>query len=165
MRNHFLKHQIFRLMNSVFSKLLPLFMFLAVVSCKKDDEQTTAELLTHSDGWILVAATVSPPIVDPTTGISFTDIYATMDDCEKDDIVFLKSDGTYIQDEGAAKCDPSEPQTTTGTWSLDADGKTLTIDTETYTLVSVSKSQLKISTQLDLGTGTTYALTLTLEHP
>lgn len=140
-------------------------MFLAVVSCKKDDEKTTTELMTHSDGWIIVAATVSPPIVDPTTGTSISDFYAFMDDCDKDDVMYLKTDGTYIQDEGSTKCDPSDPQTTTGTWSLSADGKTMTIDSDTYTLISVSKSEMKVSTQLDLGTGTTYTITMTLEHP
>lgn len=52
------------------------------------------------------------------------DYLALMDDCEKDNILKLKDDGTYTEDDAGTVCDPSE--TMQGTWQLH--GNTLTSD-------------------------------------
>jgi len=52
------------------------------------------------------------------------DYLAYMDDCEKDDIISLKSDGTYKEEDAGAFCSP--PNTAEGTWQLH--GNTLTSD-------------------------------------
>lgn len=138
---------------------------LAVASCKKDDP-TTTELLTDADGWIFVSATIDPPLIDPVSGTSITDFYAQLDACEKDDISFFKENGTYIIDEGATKCDPNDPQTVTGSWTLSADEKIITVDGENWEIVSISKSSLRVKLNfVEPYTGVTYIITATLEHP
>ncbi|MBN9382232.1 MAG: lipocalin family protein [Chitinophagaceae bacterium] len=52
------------------------------------------------------------------------DYLAYMDDCEKDDTMILKNDGTYKKDDAGTVCDPEE--TASGTWQLH--GNTLTSD-------------------------------------
>jgi hypothetical protein len=52
------------------------------------------------------------------------DYLAFMDDCEKDDILNLKTDGTYVSDDAGAVCNPAT--TSQGTWQLH--GNTLTSD-------------------------------------
>ncbi|MAT53729.1 MAG: hypothetical protein CMN32_04565 [Saprospirales bacterium] len=152
-------------MKTIIFKLLPLMVVLAMASCKKDDP-TTTELLIDSDGWILVAMTVDPPIVDPISGTSITDFYAQMDACDKDDITIFQDNGTYITDEGATKCDPNDPQTETGTWALSADEKTITIDGESWTIESLTKSSMRVTFPFNEPyTGITYTMTATLEHP
>src|SRR5215469_6874300 len=53
-----------------------------------------------------------------------SDYLAYLDTCEKDNIINLKSDGTYKEDDAGTVCVPSE--TTVGTWQLHGD--TLTSD-------------------------------------
>ncbi|MET3878736.1 lipocalin family protein [Chitinophaga sp. OAE865] len=52
------------------------------------------------------------------------DYLASMEDCEKDDILTLKSDGTYDYNDGGTVCSPSG--TDHGTWQVK--GNTLTSD-------------------------------------
>lgn len=90
-------------------------------ACKKDDDNGSPEdNLTSATCW----GQVKDELYDPTTS-TWTD--AGIDDCSKDDCTNFKSDKTISFDEGATKCDPSDPQTSEGTWSLSADGKTLTL--------------------------------------
>lgn len=92
-------------------------------SCKKDDDDdnnggsgtsvSKAGLLT-SGGWIATSFEVTFP-----APIGTIDQYAMMDACEKDDILYFNSDKTILDDEGATKCDPSDPQSMSGgTWEL-----------------------------------------------
>jgi len=52
------------------------------------------------------------------------DYLAYMDDCEKDNILNLKSDGTYKEDDAGTVCDTDEADQ--GTWQIH--GNTLTSD-------------------------------------
>jgi hypothetical protein len=72
-----------------------------------------------------------------------------MDDCEKDDILFLKSDKKIVLDAGAIKCDPSDPQTEDGgTWSFGTDETTLVInedgDVTEVSLKTISSTEMKL---------------------
>jgi len=52
------------------------------------------------------------------------DYLSFMDDCEKDNILTLKNDGTYKSDDAGTVCEPAE--VSQGTWTLK--GKTLISD-------------------------------------
>ncbi|HLK30345.1 MAG TPA: hypothetical protein VKT28_17315 [Puia sp.] len=41
-------------------------------------------------------------------------------DCQTDNLLYFKSDSTGTEDEGATKCDPSNPQTASFTWSFNS---------------------------------------------
>lgn len=115
------------------------------VACNDDeDTQTPEDLLTSASCW----SPVKDEIFNPQTN-QWED--QGVDDCTKDDCTKLNSDKTVSFDEGATKCDPSDPQTSTGTWSLSADGKTLTItvDNETVpgTVVELTSSKLVLEVE------------------
>jgi hypothetical protein len=81
--------------------------------------------------------------------------------CQKDDLFIFESGGVYKTDEGATKCDPTDPQQTTGTWVFNSGETMLTTveggDTVTVTITELSSSKL-VGTQSD-STGT---ITMTL---
>lgn len=55
------------------------------------------------------------------------DLLKDADACSKDNIMSFEKQGVFIFDEGATKCDSSDPQQEKGTWSLSADKKKLTL--------------------------------------
>lgn len=94
------------------------FLFL-IISCSKGGDSSTpptvskTTLLTSSD-WGIVGVQQKA-----VTASVWTDNYATMKPCEKDNRVVFRANGTYETNEGATKCSASDPQILeTGTWSL-----------------------------------------------
>ncbi|MCB0527568.1 MAG: lipocalin family protein [Saprospiraceae bacterium] len=134
-------------MNRLIKTLLLLFVVagFSMTACKKDsDSKSNEEKLTGASCWKQSKVEAQ----DPFTGSWVED---TIDDCDKDDCITFNEDKTLDFDEGAVKCDPSDPQTATGTWSLSADGTTLTLNdpnsgsfTGTVTELTDSKLVLEI---------------------
>jgi hypothetical protein len=84
---------------------------LAAVGCSDDSEDSApskTSLLT-AKSWRPTAITVG--------GTNFID-FLLPDPCDKDDFVTFKADKTAVYDEGADRCDPSDPQTSTGSWEF-----------------------------------------------
>lgn len=101
--------------------LLLLFAVASIgMTACKDDEKSNEDKLTASSCW----KQTKSETFDPTTNTWEADV---IDDCDKDDCMTFKADKTAIFDEGATKCDPTDDQTITGSWSLSADGKILTL--------------------------------------
>lgn len=131
--------------------LKSLLLLLAVsaaaffVACKKDDNNKSPEdTLTSVSCW----APSKDELFNPATN-QWED--QGVDACSQDDCITLSSDKTVSFDEGATKCDPTDPQTATGTWSLSADGKTLTVvidgDTTFGTVVELTSSKLVLESE------------------
>jgi hypothetical protein len=102
-------------------------------SCSKDSTTTTTESNTQKlvgKNWFMSAAILNPGISDGMGG-TITDFYALMDDCEKDNFMNFKADGTYISDEGILICDTTSAQTTPGTWKFTNNETNLLIDDST----------------------------------
>ena len=67
-------------------------------------------------------------------------------ECEKDDILFIKTDNTILMDAGALKCDPTDPQTESGgTWAFNSD-ETALIMTEGTDVTELEMTTLSSST-------------------
>lgn len=103
-----------------FTLLCTLMLALVFVgtSCKKDDEKTLKDLLT-AHAW-------------KQTGEKLGGTSQPIDACTADDIVEFSDDNKYHFDEGATKCDESDPQETYGTWSISESTTPATL-TITYT--------------------------------
>lgn len=142
-------------------KLLPFLAILLLASCKKD-KTSVADLLKDSKGWVQKSITTDPPLV--ILGTPITDIFAQLDNCVKDDIIFFQDNNKYVTDEGPTKCNPLDPQTETGTWALSADEKVITVDGESWDVLELTKSTLKVKYNYVDG-GLTYAFTATFAHP
>lgn len=88
---------------------------LLTTSCKKDKKESCPVTVAAVAGsYKLVAFSVN--------GVDALDL--TFQACKKDDIVTLKTDGTYDYMDAGVSCDPSG--STSGTWTLS--GNTFTID-------------------------------------
>ena len=140
-----------------FSLLCVTFLFSA---CKKDDDVTTKTDLLTSSSWKITALTIDPalPTFDNEGNItgSTNDLFAMLEDCSKDDIYSFNTDKTLSMDEGASKCDNSDPQKSTGSWSFNSDETTLTIKVEEYpetmSILELTDKVLKLkSTEVDGG--------------
>ena len=94
-------------------------------SCKKDKD-SPKDLLSAPTCW----KTVKSETRDAGT-TTWTDETAS---CSTDDCTSFASSGTYSFDEGATKYDPTDPQSSTGTFTLSDDGKILTITDSGFSL-------------------------------
>jgi len=95
------------------------------------------------------------------------DMFAMMEDCEKDDTNKFNTDKTVVTDEGATKCDSSNPQKTTSTWSFNADETVLTItddgDVITLSILELTDKVLKLKST-ETFDSETYTATITFSH-
>ncbi len=101
---------------------------------------TVGQLLVDGK-WQLKASTATAQYMGKDTT---ADLYADMDDCEKDDFIQFASDGTVTRDENLEKC-PGNPQSATLTWKLmENDTKIAIYDNNPDTLdLEVSGTEMK----------------------
>lgn len=127
--------------------VLSLTLFFA--ACQKDDDgpapKTKTQLLTQAS-WKFSSATVGG-----------TDVSAAFQACQKDNILTLAAAGTGTLDEGPAKCNAGDPQTSPVTWSWLSGETQLNISTtlftggsSTFTLVSLTETQLVVSQSITI---------------
>ena len=117
----------------MFSKKIILFAFAAIAllsSCKKDDTTDNTTLITAGK-WKLTAET--------TAG---TNSFTTKPACEKDNTFAFATDGKVAFDEGATKCDPLDPQISTGTWAFSGTDKKKVILTESGFAITCDITEL-----------------------
>lgn len=139
---------------------------LFVGGCKKKDDPSAKEVLT-SHSWKITAHTS-----DPALGTFGTDIYAQLaiyPSCTKDNIFYFESNGNYRQEEGASKCNDTDPVIKeSGTWTLTSDEKTLSItaggDRTEFTVVEKSSDKI-VGTYLLINGGVSYKQTITFSKP
>lgn len=126
-----------------FTLMLALASAFLVASCSKDDDNnnggggtpavTNTSKLCNKD-WKIEAVRVGG--FDVTTQF--------LQPCQLDNLTRFLTDGTVNNDEGPTKCDPADPQTSSGTWAF-ADNETkLVLDGDTANLLVNSGSVLKI---------------------
>jgi len=141
--------------------------FAAFTACEKDNDsepKSKTSLLT-SDSWKMTTATVDPAIDWDGFGTMVTNIFSQMPACSKDDIITFKSNGTYVNEEGPSKCDPSDPDVIdTGTWTFNSDESKIVINdgegsTMDANIVELTKTTMKIT--YDLVLDVTYTFTET----
>lgn len=118
---------------------------LTISACKKDKKEDTPaptkkELLSNS--WKIVK-------IESPDGVDITNLNYDQIKCFKDNVFTMKSDSSYVIDEGAVVC--ANSYASTGTWSLiDNDSKIKFTpqsggDALTITLIDVNATTLKVS--------------------
>ena len=114
-------------------------------SCNNDEDEpkpTRTELLTNKN-WKISAQS------ETSNGSAPTDTYANISSCNKDDLFIFGTDGKFTWDEGATKCDPSDPQTVeTGTWAFTNEESKIVLtfvgDTDEFEVQELTATQLVI---------------------
>lgn len=119
---------------------------VAISSCKKDNEE---DFLVDAGCWKQVKSESKENFTGGGTWM-----VDTLEACSLDDCLQFKSDGTTSIDEGASKCSSTDPQTSTGKWTLSEDFKTLTLtignDVIPFTVTELTKSRMVLSANLIL---------------
>ncbi len=96
-------------------KRIPLLLFLFVIfnSCKKNgDQKSKTEMLTQKD-WVMSKYELK------TGNGQWIDETQYWQDCSKDDRFVFRTNKTVEQNEGATKCDASDPQVVdTDSWEF-----------------------------------------------
>jgi hypothetical protein len=141
--------------------LLCLGSSVVFTSCKKDDDPTKKEMLVGKN-WVATAMTIDPGL--PIVG---TNLFNQVEACDKDDITKFSADGKATFDEGATKCEVTDPQTTTGSWALNPTETILSItysptSTISLTLKTLTSSKM-VGTYQVVDSGVTYTYELTFE--
>jgi len=117
-----------------------LFVSISLVSsCKKDDATTTkTPIQLLKDGtWKLNNITVS--------GVPF------IDSCEKDN-TYVFGETKVTLNEGATKCNSSDPQTDELPYTLSSDGKTFNLDGDDSKVIELSASKFIFEATTTFGT-------------
>lgn len=108
-------------------------------ACSKDDDPKSASEILTGRSWVVTS--VHEEI---GKGVAI-DSYSSLPDCYKDNQLKFNGGRELIYDEGKTKCDPQDPQSIKGTWSLTNGDKTLDAK------VSFSDPGSGISLDIDFG--------------
>ncbi len=120
------------------------FSFLLFLSSCAENKSNSELILGN---WQITALTIDPPQIE--NGVVISDLYAQMEDCDKDNFYSFLSNNTYKFDQGAVICDSLEPQNISGNWNFLNDETELRIiylnDTITYDLIDLNEELLKMN--------------------
>ncbi|MCS6794777.1 MAG: lipocalin family protein [Raineya sp.] len=121
--------------------------FIGVFSCKKKDPEPTPRQKILGR-WKMTAGSI-------TIGGNTEQVAP----CTLDDITEFKTGDVYTIDEGATKCNSSDPQTRSGTYVLNEAGTTLTINDPSigigivFQVLELTNTTLRIKADNVLGLG------------
>jgi len=117
----------------------------AIVGCKKDDPSPT-EILTAGTCWKMT-------LLEGFDTANNLWVAVPIEDCDADNCFTFKADQSFSVEDGTAKCNPDDPQTSTGTWSLSDDGKKLSLsdagNTDVGAIVELVKGKLVYELDFD----------------
>ena len=123
--------------------LIVIVLSFTVLSCSKskDDDavRSNKEILT-SKTWKYLS-------------IAYDGVQEELSDCEKDDLLTLATNGTWLYSVNETPCEDQSDDT--GTWTLSSDEKQLTLveeDEEPWTIVEINESKLTLSVTYDAET-------------
>jgi len=133
-----------------FCTLLAATLSLSSCETNKDKEDvkpaTKTEMLTDKS-WQLTGLTTNP--ARTIQGKQVTDLFPYVDPCTVDDVLSFAKPNVYRFDEGATKCDNTDPQSLTGTWSFQEDETVLATSfpgysQNTYNIVTLDNNTLQL---------------------
>lgn len=129
-------------LRSIIPVLIAIFL---ISSCERNNNDTPQDCQTTILGnWKITGLSYSPAFDYDNNGVLVTDAFPLLPACEKDDITTFNQGGTYISDKGSIKCNPSEPQTLTGTWSITDNCQTLTDNGNRFKLISLDQATFRV---------------------
>jgi hypothetical protein len=158
-------------MASFTKKAALVILSVAVIAgCKKDDNKDNGNSKTQmiaSGSWKMTSDYIDPAEDVNGDGVPEHEILPFLETCEKDNLFSFTTDGTFTADEGASKCDPSDPQTQSTKWKFINNESLLVVgeanSADTVSIVELSAATLKLRSSLTL-LGVTYSETVTYGH-
>ena len=128
-------------MNKAIIKIiLPVISFIIVsLSCKKEKDDPKTKLLTQAE-W-KISKHEEKINSDP-----YIDYFPSLPSCSQDDKYHFKTDNTYELNEGATKCNSSDPDIiSTGGWQFTQNGAKISIDGNESTIDQLNENTFIIS--------------------
>jgi hypothetical protein len=139
-----------------------LSMILVFTACKKDSDNNTPK--TNTD--LLVQG--SWKFDNATVGGS--DVSSLIQGCQKDNTLTFAAGGTGTLDEGATKCNSSDPQSSPFTWSFATNETVLHVSATLFTggssdfnIVTLNETQLVLSQNINIA-GTSQNAIVSFKH-
>ncbi len=154
---------------AVLQILAIIFLFIPAVSCKKSTTDTGASpksktvLLTQAS-WKVQSVGID----QDKNGVAETDVTSNVPACQLDNAYTFNADGSGQMDEGATKCNSTDPQTKPFTWLFKSSetvlSGTFSFTSNDATILSMNDTNLVVTYDDNLGTTTTYHFLVTLKH-
>lgn len=125
--------------------LLLLGCLVISFGCKKGSSKSRTELITSAT-WKFESAAVDANM----DGVAESPVPpGYLEDCDLDNTVLLKTDGSGVVDEGGTKCDLNNPQTIDITWTFKDNEKVINIPQTIFGSIS-GDAEIKILTESKL---------------
>ncbi len=138
------------------------FILLASTTCNKPVNNTTPQktrtvLLTQAS-WKVTKLEARTYTGTEPGSTAYSDVTSQLKACQIDNVSIFNSNTTYEVNEGASKCNTTDPQVvSSGTWSFQSSQTQLQVITSTtnqvFDIVTISDTQLVVTTIIP---GTTY---------
>jgi len=125
--------------------LITVGMLCFIVACKKEKSESARMNLITTGTWKLMGLTMQPGIDQDGDGVVDNDVFPFYDECEKDNFYTFKRNGEYEGNEGASKCDPSDPQVATTQWKFTNNEREIIIDGDRGKIEELTSNILVIS--------------------
>jgi hypothetical protein len=139
--------------------------FVFVTGCGKDDTpvvKTKTQLITQST-WKFKNATAN--------GTDISNQSPPFDPCKKDNIITFSTSGSGNINEGATKCNSTDPDNVSFTWNFASSETILHISTtlftggsNDFTLVSLTETELVVSQGYTPPVGPSLLIVITFQH-
>lgn len=151
----------------IFSSLFSLMLLsVAFLSCQKESgsaSNSSSENMNYitTSAWVHESSGVD---VDKNGTIDLPLTSAGVKDCQLDNTLTFKKDGTAVADEGATKCNATDPQNSNFNWNFADNEKSLEIKNNVFAALN-GKLKIKTltSTNLTLTKDTTVTSPTTLD--
>jgi hypothetical protein len=151
--------------------LLSICSFVLFTACEKEDDariSSNTALITAAP-WKLVSEAVSPGVDTDADGNLEYELIGTYG-CSEDNSENFNPDLTILTDQGAVKCDPSTPQTSsTGNWAFINNETQLSRtyfnypDSSTFNVISISNTEMILQIE-EIRQNVTHTYTLKYIH-
>lgn len=140
------------MLKCTFKTIAVLFLFsLIVSSCKKKNDQKSKTTLLTQKEWLI------SKFEEKLNTSAYVDDFPNWTDCDKDDKYVFNTNNIVEVNEGATKCNTSDPQIiSTSAWAFTVNETKITMNGDTYTIDQLDETTLVISGSLTVGTDTYY---------
>ncbi len=134
-------------------------------ACQAPGGQVQQQAVSFTDkNWQLSKLTVAPEVDWDMDGKPDKDIFALLEHCEQDDILFLRKDHRVIRGSGEEKCEEDEKNRyDNGSWTYNEKKQVLILDevdkTEEYTVAESAAGSLTLLYRFNTTDGKPHTMT------